>query len=237
MKNTLTFLCIIFSFYFTSGQENKVAHYKYIIVPQRLSFLKEVDQYQTSSLIKFLLKKNGFIAILDSEQYPLELRENRCKALKVKIIKKSSMFKSVLRLELKDCSDQLVFSSDEGTSRLKDYKKSYHEALRNLHRTMKDVRYKPELYKGLGINKNQVLIKNIALVNETNTLSARAMENGFELMKADSIIVFSVLNTALENLFVVQGKNGILYKKDAFWILEYYDGNKRIIEQYEIRFL
>lgn len=96
MKNTLVVLFLIAFNFSTFGQEKKASNYKYIIVPENFAFLKQKDQYQTSSLTKFLLKKNGFTVVLDSERYPQELRDNPCKALTANVVDMSSDRKSVV---------------------------------------------------------------------------------------------------------------------------------------------
>ena len=254
MKNIFTLFCVLFCSYLVFGQENKGANYKYLIVPQQLKFLKEIDQYQTSSLIKFLLKKNGFTVILDTEQYPLELRKDLCKALNVTIIKESSMFKTSIRLELKDCFKQLVYASDTGTSRSKEYKKSYQEAIRNMHGTMGDIRYNPtmdsalssiEKEKELGLKEKGIAVHMMQKEEDFSSsepkaaigvLSAKSVENGYQLTNTKHEAVFVILNTGLKDFFIVKGSNGILYKKEAYWVSEYYEQNKRITKQFVIRF-
>jgi hypothetical protein len=56
-------------------------------------------------------------------------------------------------------------------------------------------------------------------------------------LNADAKIIFEVLNTSLPNIFVVKDRNGILYKKGAYWVLEYFEGDKRIIEQFTVYFV
>ena len=55
------------------SQTEKLNAYKYIIVADKFEFVKTVDQYQTSSLTKFLLKKNGFDVFLSNEDLPKDL--------------------------------------------------------------------------------------------------------------------------------------------------------------------
>ena len=254
MKNIFIVLCALLCTCGTFGQENKATNYKYIIVPQKLEFLKEIDQYQTSSLTKFLLQKNGFTVILDSEEYPLDLKEDLCKALNVAIIKESSMFKTSVRLELKDCFNQLVYASDEGASRLKDYKRSYQEAIRNMHGTMGSIIYSPKMISGLTAMKKKEELrvdhKEIAvhlvqkaadigsseLEDTIGSLSAKSIQNGYQLTDISSGAVFTILNTGLEDCFIVKESNGILYKKDAVWFSQYYEGNKRITKRFVISF-
>jgi len=93
MKKIVPVLFLIASSYFTFGQEKSINNYEFIIVPEFFDFLKEPNKYQTSSLIRFLLKKNGFTVVSNSEQYPKELRDNPCNGLNVLVVDKSSMFK------------------------------------------------------------------------------------------------------------------------------------------------
>ena len=44
-------------------------------------FLKKSNQYQTSSLTKFLLQKKGFRVFLSTDSLPVDLLQNRCLAL------------------------------------------------------------------------------------------------------------------------------------------------------------
>ena len=254
MKSILILLCALLCTCVTFGQENKATNYKYIIVPQKLEFLKEIDQYQTSSLTKFLLQKNGFTVILDTEEYPLELKKDLCKALYVGIIKESSMFKTSVRLELKDCFNQLVYASDEGSSRLKEYKRSYQEAIRNMHGTMGSIIYSSKMISGLtAMKKKEELrvdhkeiavhmvqkaadIGSIELEDTIASLSAKSIQNGYQLTDISSGAVFTILNTGREDCFIVKESNGILYKKDAVWFSQYYEGNKRITKRFVISF-
>ena len=88
---------------FVFGQEKKVNNYKFIVVPDKFDFLNQRDKYKTSSLTKFLLKKNGFTVVLNSEQYPKDLINNPCSALNALVLDKSSMFKVKVIIELRDC--------------------------------------------------------------------------------------------------------------------------------------
>ncbi|MBT4869509.1 MAG: hypothetical protein HON45_05340, partial [Polaribacter sp.] len=58
-----------------------MSDFKYIIVPNKFDFLKKSNQYQTSSLTKFLLQKKGFRVFLSTDSLPVDLLQNRCLAL------------------------------------------------------------------------------------------------------------------------------------------------------------
>ena len=118
--------------------------YKYVIVSKKYDFLKEADQYQLNSLSKFLFNKYGFQALMEGENYPQDLIQNRCLALKSDLIKDSGMFKTKLKIELTDCYDQVVYTSPIGESREKEYKTAYTEATRNTFKHLELLNYKYE---------------------------------------------------------------------------------------------
>ena len=111
--------------------KKKINEYKYVIVPDSYLFLKDKDEYQLNSLTKFLFNKYGFEALMQSDGFPSDLRNNGCKALHADVKNESGLFQTKLFVELKDCNNKVVYLSEQGKSREKDYKTAYHEALRN----------------------------------------------------------------------------------------------------------
>ncbi|GAA4887652.1 hypothetical protein GCM10023311_09290 [Flaviramulus aquimarinus] len=133
--------CFIATSVFSQANLNK---YKYVIVPNRFDFLKEKDQYQLNSLSQFLFNKYGFEALMEGTVYPEDLIRNRCLALKSDVIKDSGMFKTKLSVELKDCNDQVVYTSGVGESREKEFKIAYNKALRAAFKHLEVLNYKYE---------------------------------------------------------------------------------------------
>ena len=81
---------------------------------------------------------------MEGDEYPDDLVRNRCLALKSDATKDSGMFKTKLLLELKNCNDQVVFTTKIGESREKEYQKAYTEAMRNAFKSFEDISYKYE---------------------------------------------------------------------------------------------
>ena len=123
------------------SQEINLDKYQYIIVANKFDFLKKSDQYQTSSLTKFLLKKKGFQAFLSDESYPGEIKNNRCLSLFASVKDESSMFTTKSIIEIRDCFGKTLYVSKAGKSKLKDYKKAYQEAIRKAFDSMEDLEY------------------------------------------------------------------------------------------------
>ena len=265
MKNIILVLFLTMSNIFVFGQEKKVNNYKFIVVPDQFVFLKQKDEYKTSSLTKFLLKKNGFTVVLNSEQYPKDLIDNPCSGLKALVLDKSSMFKLKVIIELRDCSNRLLYTSDEGVSKLKEYKKGFQEAIRNAHASMIDVVYEPLLLETIRKDKKEIVTVNPVLVKEVkevklevelpvinnreaaqvfpannialdSALYAQKKENGFQLVDLKPQVLFVILNTSVKDVFVIKDKNGLLYKKGENWIAEFYEGGEIVVKKYNIKF-
>lgn len=263
IKKTLFFLVLLIS---TSGfsQEINFDKYQYIVVADKFDFVSETDQYQTSSLTKFLLEKKGFKVFLNSDKLPEDLQINRCIALFVSIKDDSSMFTIKNTIEIKDCYGEILFSSQEGKSKDKDYKKGYQEAIRNAYETMTDFNYSynPALVDVKKNKKDELLIADIDSTTSTKTqkvvmtpdveietikekiivsktvdvLYAQIKNNGFQLVNTAPEVVFLILKTNVKNVFIIQDKNGILYKLGENWVAEFYEKNQLVTKEYQIKF-
>ena len=142
MKTKISVLLITCFFTIGAFAQTNLNNYKYVIVPNKYDFLKEKDQYRLNSLTQFLFNKYGFQALIEGEKYPEDLMKNRCLALKSDLVKDSGMFKTKLVVELKDCNDQVVYTSEIGESREKEYDKAYNEAVRNAFQSIEALNYK-----------------------------------------------------------------------------------------------
>lgn len=61
--------------------------------------------------------------------------------------------------------------------------------------------------------------------NNSGVLYAQAIDNGFQLVDSSPKVIYKIKNTSMENMFLVEGRNATLYKKDNQWIMEYYENN------------
>lgn len=286
MKTKFCLLLILFLSITSILAQSSLNHYKYIIVPKKYDFLKDADQYQLNSLTKFLYEKYGFEALMEGDNYPEDLIKNRCLGLKSNLFKDSSLFKTKLMLDLKDCNDQIVYTSDAGESREKDYAKAYTMALRDAFKSFENLnyRYTPKVNDNT-INEVTVDVKNEVVkeiqelkqeiqslkkqnevevavavdtepkaqnlkevVNEvkpmnagehevlSNVLYAQAMENGFQLVDRSPKVVYRIKGTGVNNVFLIENKSAIIYKKGDNWILEYYENNFLKQEELNIKF-
>lgn len=125
MKNVLLlFFALVFS---TSAfSQSDLDKYSFVVIPKEYSFLKEADQFQLNSLTKFLFNKHGFHAFFENELPAVD----RCQGLWAEVIGKPSIIWTRVTISLNDCKGNTVFKSEEGRSKLKQFNKTYTDALR-----------------------------------------------------------------------------------------------------------
>lgn len=138
MKLHLIALLLLIHF---SSFAQSVNDYQYVIVPEKYEFAKHIDEYQLNSLTQFLFNKYGFDSYRVRDEKPLGLTNGSCNALYADIESTSNYIVSRLKVVLKDCDGKIIYISEQGKSKDKDFKKSYHEALRNAFVSFEELEY------------------------------------------------------------------------------------------------
>lgn len=243
------------------SQSNNSNSSKYIIVKSTFDFLKQVDRYRTSSFAKFLFEKKGFKVYLDNEQLPEELYFNKCKAMFVNIKDDSNLFYTKTFIELLDCNDNLIHTSQIGKSKLKDYEKTYRQSIRNAFSTFKNLDSVYTSFSSVKITKSIKKESNLGIVakpKETrqkiikpsvnssiieninnsiyNSFTAQDTSFGYQLLNTKNEVIFIILKTGNQNRFIIKNKNGSLINKGSYWLAEYYEDQKLITEKIKINF-
>jgi hypothetical protein len=122
------------------GQQS-INDYKYVIVPNKFDFLKHENQYKINEYTLFQMRKTGFIVLKDDEIRPDELSKNPCLGLSIKVSKKSAFLYTKLFFTLKNCKNEIVFTSTEGKNKIKDYERAYQACLRDAFKSLNSVNY------------------------------------------------------------------------------------------------
>lgn len=225
----LLFSSIIFS--------QNVTDYKYVVVPSKFSFSKEVNKYNLNALTKSVLEKQGYEVYYDTDILPQDLAENRCKALYADMLDNSNMFVTKIKLELKDCKNEVVFVSEEGESREKDFLKSYIQAFRTVGKSMTILYSKPKS------TEKQIVVSDSK--GETTadsglkiSLVAQPIPNGFQLLDASQKSFIKLFKTSLSNFYFAykDAVQGVVFNKNDQWYFEYYQNDKLVSEKMEIKF-
>jgi hypothetical protein len=301
MTRLLYILICFVAFQTQLTAQTSINDYKYIIVPKQFEFLNSQDQYQTSSLTKFLFNKYGYTAFFDDE-LPSELNNNRCLGLRSEIKKTSGFLITRLQIDLIDCNGTIVMSSQIGETKVKEYNKAYQLAIRNAFETFQFFNYKyvanddiltsanskaddskeEEIEKlkrevealkkvealkekekqdalkekekqnaiELEERENQELKKqdNITAAAQElfgvevvesvkdDILYAQPIENGFQIVDTQPKKVMILLNTGATDVFIVKGKDAVVYKKDGSWVYALNSGDNLKLSTINLKF-
>lgn len=158
MKHTLIFITTLFIG--TSLYAQSVNDYKYVVVSEKFDFTQSNDQYQVNSLTKFLFNKYGFEAYMKGELMPFSINEQGCEALYADVLSDSGFISTKLQVVLKDCNDKVVFKTSFASSKDKDYKRAYHEALRGAFFDIEALEYR---FSGKPVSNDDPVNKMVSL--------------------------------------------------------------------------
>ncbi|MDB4127366.1 hypothetical protein N9562_01145 [Flavobacteriaceae bacterium] len=111
-----------------SFSQKSLSDYSYVIVSEQFEFQQEKDKYQLNSLTKFLFNKYGFHAYFDRE---VPLNVYRCDGLWAEAEGTPGFIITKVQLVLRDCTGEVIYRTNYGKSKVKDYKKAYYESVRN----------------------------------------------------------------------------------------------------------
>ncbi len=142
MKN-IFFLLLFIGTSIVTYSQNTINNYKYVLIPKKFDFVKEENKYQLNELTKFLFEREGFVVVYGDE-IPEEYAKNNCLGLKADVKSKAKFLSVKMIIELKDCKNNLIFTSDIGKSKEKDFKKGYQEGIRNAFKSIEALNYKYE---------------------------------------------------------------------------------------------
>lgn len=225
-------LLFVFVFIFSFGQS--VNNYKYALVPVKYSFLNENNQYQLNALTKFLMEKQGFITYLDTDELPEDFINSNCNKVYVDVISSGNFMGTKLIVVLKDCKNNVLFTSTEGRSKEKEYKKAYQEALREAFKSFNTLHY---VYTPTVAVTSEVVVNEITQSSSDN-LFAQPIVNGFQFIDSTPKVIMKIYTTSNKNCFIaIKGNTqGVLITKENHWFFEYYQNEKLISEKVKVKF-
>lgn len=141
MVKKIALLGLVFFFMTGVYAQDELNPYKYIIIPKKYDFLKKENQYRVNTYTKFLFDNEGFTTLVQGESYPNDLLSNPCIAVTADVEDSSNMFTTKLKLVLKNCHGNVVFTSIQGTSKLKEFDKTYIDALKKCFVSIEQLNY------------------------------------------------------------------------------------------------
>ena len=234
MKKILLLLVLFLT---ATAFSQNVNDYEYVIVPTKFSFLKVDDKYRLNTNSRLLLQKYGFKSVFPSDSIPSEIANNNCKKLYFDLVEDNKFLITKIKIVLKDCREKLLFESDYGTSKEKEFEIAYNIALREAAKSFDKLNYK---YNG----KNNSSISQepsktiVSEINSETFYFAQPTANGFQVVDNEPKVIMKLYTTNQKNVFIgLKGNtNGVVISKNGKWFFEYYDGGKLISESINLRF-
>lgn len=247
MKAFALLISVLFA---VSGYSQKtINNYRYVLVPERFGIFKTDNQYGMNTMTKLLLEDKGFTVYMDNKELPANLAANKCNALKAELEDKKGFFVTTVILVLKDCQGNIVFKSKEGKSREKEWPTAYDEALRDAYSSLKSAPYKydstaeaqpvavaPPAQAAPTTTAPAPTTPAAAVPDATGILYAQATANGYQLIDTSPKKVLTLLKTSIQDHFIAEGVNGVVFKKEGEWNFEYYKDNKLVSQKLNIKF-
>jgi len=232
MKKSFLLFMLLFSVCLFS---QNVSDYKYIVVPVKFGFLKEANKYNLNGLTKSVLEKQGYEVYYDNEIFPQDLAENRCKALYADMLENNNLLTTKIKLELKDCKNQVVYVSEQGVSREKELAKAYVQAFRQVGKSVEMLKSNPKLQIKDEVSQTTNEVKEEVVPFQ---LFAQPIANGFQLVDSTPKVVMKLFKTSANNFYIGQkdSQQGVVFNKNNQWYFEYYQNDKLVSEKMEIKF-
>ena len=242
MKKIVLLFILISSYAFSQS----VTDYQYVIVPVKFDFLKKEDQYGLNTLTKLLLQKYGFKAYLSTEEIPSDIDNQRCNFLYADVTENSGMMMTKIKIALKDCKEKVLFETQFGGSREKEFAAAYNQALREAGKSFDKLDYK---YNGKSTVTSEVIETKTEVVTPKKAIAPTDIsplyseplfakpygETGFQLLTNNTNVprfVMTIYKTSSPDCYFVN--NGVLLRKSGKWFLEYYKDDKLVSEQLSI---
>ena len=246
---------------FSFGQG--INNYQYVIVPKKFTDFKTEDKYGLNTSVKLLLQKYGFKAYFSDESFTDDTL-NRCDFLTADLINESGIMVTKVRVALKDCKGNVVFQTEIGSSREKQYALAYNQALRDAAKSFETLGYR---YEGKVASSEPTVEKPVVRVSETRIESvskpnsnekptvrvidnkieskpntpfffAQPTANGYQVVENEPKVIMRLYNTSQKNVFMADknGVNGTVLLKDGQWVFEYYNNGNLVSETINLKF-
>ena len=202
------------------------------------------------------MEKYGFKSFLSTDILPEEIANTNCNKVFVDVTESSNMFTTKLKVVLKDCKNNVLFTSEEGTSREKDYAAGFNQALRGAFKSFDKLNHKYN-----GASTNEVITEPIATVIleekfeatkpiepskpiETPVLKpeivlfAQPIANGFQIVNNEPRVIMRLFNTSQKNVFIGRRDDtqGVVIFKNNQWFFEYYEKGALVSDPLKVRF-
>ena len=140
MRTSFLVLSLLLGGLIQGNAQEALSSYKYIVVPTKFDGFKKENQYQTSTLVKYHLANRGFNAVY-TNALPEDLSKNRCQAVTAVLIDESNMLTIKVHVSFQDCNSVELYRTATASSKIKEYKRAYKEAINRTFQSLDGYTY------------------------------------------------------------------------------------------------
>ncbi|MFT3687361.1 MAG: hypothetical protein QM783_20975 [Phycisphaerales bacterium] len=231
-----------------SSQQN-VNDYQYVVVPAKFSIFKENNRFNLNTTTKLLLEKYGFKTYMSTDLIPSEIGDN-CQRLYADLVEDKGFMVTKIKIILKDCRENIVYESEFGKSREKDFSIAYNQAFREAAKSFDGLNYK---YSG----KSVAAASTTQPVNAVHALEdkpgealvvvpasseefyfAQPTSTGYQIVDTTPKVIMRLFKTSQKDVFIAEKGNskGVVILKNGQWFFESYENSKLISEALKLKF-
>lgn len=225
-------------FFVSIASAQTINDFKYAVVPTRFEIQKKDHQYGLNELTKKYFQKLGFTAAYDNEPLPAGLPDG-CDRLSVDVVGDNTMFRTALKVVLRDCRNVVVHETSIFKDKNKDNHIAFTHALRDALKTLDTLNYK---YSGKAteqVVQSEVIFKeDFDADPNLPVLNAQPIENGYQLVDTTPKIVLRMYKTSQPEVYAANDgtSNGVVFRSNGRWIYEYFVDGKKLTRDLNIKF-
>jgi len=228
MKNFSILVLFLFSVNLVA-QQNKV-----IIISNKYEFQKEKNAYNINNMLKAILVSNQYQVFFEDEVLPVEIVQNRCKALTGVLVDNSNLFLTKMKFQIRDCQNNLLFETAEVKTREKDIQNAYIETIKLLSPELK--KYDATVIQEKEVVATEELV-DVPKISEFKTYLNCKLKQTFgnpqaEVTDTNDNILLSLQKTKNPNVFIAVNTNVINTNKEFVTGIFTKTGNKGVFEYY-----
>ncbi|MDD3003546.1 hypothetical protein [Flavobacterium sp.] len=225
---------LFFSLFSLMSFSQQINDYEFVMIPTQFDFQRSENEYRLNTLLKYRLEEYGFKTMYTTDQMNTNFND-RCKYLNVELVNESGVFLTKLHIVFKNCDNVVVYKSVTGSSKTKERKVAFKEALEEALKSVQALQYK---YSGTSTNSSLTQTINPTEITSQNALFAQPISNGFQLVDTTPKVILKMYKTSQTDIFIAnrEGVNGLVVKKNGNWFFEFYQKDQLVSEQLAIKF-
>jgi hypothetical protein len=226
---SIRFLFLIL-FVTTLQYGQSVNDFQGVVIPLKYGVQKFDNQYRLQTISKIELQKAGFVAFYANESM-LANYPNRCNLLYIEIKEENTFIFTKLAILLKDCNSTIIFTSQLGKSKDKQFDVAYAAALQQAFLDIQSLKYQ---YNDTSTLKSKVAVNPQQILSATelsSTSNSSATQEESSKPSSDSLVnrIVSVVRIDTMNTNATDPNITELYAQPTTYGYQLIDNEPKVV--------